>query len=125
MSDNTIISKKEIIKTSTEIVILIEKKLLFFQDIIQKTILHVQKNKLLDIIGVSEVNICINTLFDLSNKIKDITETSIKTNTDNVINILQTVNNELSTLFKIFGTESFEDLLWICFGNNSVNTYAI
>jgi endopeptidase La len=125
MSDNTIISKKEIIKTSTEIVILIEKKLLFFQDIIQKTILHVQKNKLLDIIGVSEVNSCINTLFDLSNKIKDITETSIKTNTDNVINILQTVNNELSTLFKIFGTESFEDLLWICFGNNSVNTYAI
>jgi ATP-dependent Lon protease len=98
---------------------------LFFQDVIQKTILHVQKNKILDIIGVSEVNSCINTLFDLSTKIKDISETSIKTNTDNVINILQTVNNELSALFKIFGTDSFEDLLWICFGNNSVNTYAI
>ena len=98
---------------------------MFFQDVIQKTILHVQKNKILDIIGVSEVNSCINTLFDLSTKIKDISETSIKTNTDNVINILQTVNNELSALFKIFGTDSFEDLLWICFGNNSVNTYAI
>jgi hypothetical protein len=117
--------KKETIKASTEIVILIEKKLLFFQDVIQKTILHVQKNKILDIIGVSEVNSCINTLFELSTKIKDISESSIKTNTDNVINILQTVNNELSTLFKIFGTDSFEDLLWICFGNNSVNTYAI
>jgi hypothetical protein len=35
------------------------------------------------------------------------------------------VNNELSSLFKVFGTNSFEDLLWICFGNNSVNTYAI
>jgi endopeptidase La len=117
--------KKETIKASTEIVILIEKKLLFFQDVIQKTILHVQKNKILDIICVSEVNSCINTLFELSTKIKDISESSIKTNTDNVINILQTVNNELSTLFKIFGTDSFEDLLWICFGNNSVNTYAI
>jgi|694.fasta_scaffold35421_3 ATP-dependent Lon protease len=126
MNDKTTNSKKETPKkASSEIVILIEKKLLFFQDVIQKTILHVQKNKILDIIGVSEVNSCINTLFELSKKIKDITETNIKSTTDNVINILQTVNNELSTLFKIFGTDSFEDLLWICFGNNSVNTYAI
>jgi len=126
MNDKSINSKKETgKKSSPEIVILIEKKLLFFQDVIQKTILHVQKNKILDIIGVSEVNSCINTLFELSKKIKDINETNIKTNTDNVINILQIVNNELSSLFKIFGTDSFEDLLWICFGNNSVNTYAI
>jgi ATP-dependent Lon protease len=126
MNDKQINSKKDTTKKTTpEIVVLIEKKQLFFQDVIQKTILHVQKNKILDIIGVSEVNSCINTLFDLSKKIKDITDLSIKTNTDNVINILQLVNNDLSSLFKLFGTESFEDLLWICFGNNSVNTYAI
>ena len=126
MSDKTTNSKKEANKKSSpEIIVLIDKKLLFFQDVIQKTILHVQKNKILDIIGVSEVNSCINTLFELSKKIKDISETNIKTNTDNVINVLQMVNNELSSLFKIFGTDSFEDLLWICFGNNSVNTYAI
>jgi ATP-dependent Lon protease len=126
MNDKQMNSKKEIIKKTTpEIVLLIEKKQLFFQDVIQKTILHVQKNKILDIIGVSEVNGCINTLFELSKKIKDINDVSIKNNTDNVINILQSVNNDLSSLFKIFGTESFEDLLWICFGNNSVNTYAI
>ena len=119
-------SKKETLKkTSTEIVILIEKKLLFFQDVIQKTILHVQKNKILDIINVSEVNSCINILFELSKKVKEINDVSIKNNTDNIINILQTVNNDLSSLFKLFGTDSFEDLLWICFGNNSVNTYAI
>ena len=117
--------KEQVKKTTPEIVVLIEKKLLFFQDVIQKTILHVQKNKILDIIGVSEVNSCINTLFELSKKIKDINDVSIKSNTDNIINILQIVNNELSSLFKLFGTDSFEDLLWICFGNNSVNTYAI
>ena len=126
MSDKNISSKKEQFKNVTpEIIVLIEKKLLFFQDVIQKTILHVQKNKILDIIGVSEVNSCINTLFELSKKIKEINENSIKSNTDNIINILQIVNNELSSLFKIFGTDSFEDLLWICFGNNSVSTYAI
>ena len=126
MNDKSNNSKKDTTKKSSpEIVVLIEKKLLFFQDVIQKTILHIQKNKILDIIGVSEVNSCINTLYELSKKIKDICESNIKTNTDSVINILQIVNNELSSLFKLFGTDSFEDLLWICFGNNSVNTYAI
>jgi len=123
--------EKQILKNETtkqvtpEIVILIEKKILFFQDVIQKTILHSQKNKLLDIFGISEVNSCINVLTQLSNKIKDISDVTINSNTDSIINVLQNVNNELSTLFKLFGTESFEDLLWICFGNNSVNTYAI
>lgn len=126
MSEKTSSLKKDNIKKTTpEIVMLIEKKLLFFQDVIQKTILHVQKNKILDIIGVSEVNNCINTLFELSKQLKDINDAAIKTNTDSVINVLQLINNELSSLFKLFGTESFEDLLWICFGNNSVNTYAI
>ena len=126
MNDKNMNSKKETgKKTSPEIVLLIEKKLLFFQDVIQKTILHVQKNKILDIIGISEVNSCINILFELSQKIKDINEKNVTNNTDDVINILQDVNNELSSLFKMFGTDSFEDLLWICFGNNSVNTYAI
>ncbi len=120
------ISKKDTNKKTTpEIALLIDKKLVFFQDVIQRTILHVQKNKILEIISLSEVNTCINTLFELSKKIKEINDVSIKTDSDNVINILQIVNNELSSLFKMFGTELFEDLLWICFGNNSVNTYAI
>jgi len=126
MIDNNINLKQVHVKKPTpEIVVLIEKKLLFFQDVIQKTILHVQKNKILDIIGVSEVNSCINTLFELNKTIKNINDVSIKSNTDNIINILQLINNELSTLFKMFGTDSFEDLLWICVGNNSVSTYAI
>ena len=128
MSDKIVNSKKTktpVKKTPPEILILIEKKFLFFQDVIQKTILHVQKNKILDIIGVSEVNSCINTLFELSKKLKNVSYVTIKSNTDNIINILQLVNNELSSLFKLFGTHSFEDLLWICFGNNSVNTYTI
>jgi hypothetical protein len=126
MCDKIINSKKVLVKkTPPEIIILIEKKFMFFQDVIQKTILHIQKNKILEIISASDVNSCINTLFELSKKIKDTSDDSIKSNTDNIINILQQVNNELSSLFKLFGTASFEDLLWICFGNNSVNTYAI
>lgn len=118
------LKKNNIKKASSEIILLIEKKLTFFQDVIQKTILHVKKNAFLDIITISEVNTCINTLFELSKKIKDINIVSIMNDTDKIINVLQTINIELSILFKGFGTESFEDLLWICFGNNSMNAYA-
>ena len=126
MSDkNTPLKKNSVKKPTQEIILLIEKKLLFFQDVIQTTILHVQKSKNLDIISTSELNGCVSLLIELSKKIKGISDVNTKSNTDNIINTLQNVNNELSSLFKIFGTNSFEDLLWICFGNNSVNTYAI
>ena len=111
-------------KLMPDIATLIEKKLCFFQDVIQKTILHVQKNKIFEIFGVSDINSCINTLFELSKQLKELNSKQ-NDNPDNIINILQTINNELSGMFKLFGTESFEDFLWICFGNNSVNAYAI
>ena len=48
---------------------LVDKKVDFFKDVIQKTILHVQKQKTLDILGVSDVSICIDKLVDLNKKI--------------------------------------------------------
>jgi ATP-dependent Lon protease len=117
-------------KISPDIISLITKKIIFFEDVIQKTILHVQKNKMLDIIGISDVNSCVNMLFELNQKIKDININELTNSdkvsdkvTDNIINILQNINNELSCLFRVFGTDLFEDLLWICFGNNSINYY--
>lgn len=110
-------------KINNEIITLIDKKIVFFQDIIQKTILYVQKNKILDILGVSDVNNCINTLIELSKQINMFVEKSNSKDSDLLINSLQNINNELSSLFKCFGTESFEDLLWICFGNNSMSSY--
>ena len=110
--------KKEINnKTTTDVTPLVEKKIDFFKDVIQKTIIHVQKNKFLDILGISDVNNCIERLGDLSKKIQEITEN--KCNTDVLINNLQQINNELSSLLKIYGTDSLDDLLLICFGNNS------
>ena len=104
---------------ASDVVNLVEKKLDFFQDVIQKTIIHVQKNKMLDILGTNDVNTCINTLNILSDKIKKLVENMNIITTDLVINNLQTINNELSSLLKVYGTESLEDLLLICFGNSS------
>ena len=100
-----------------DIHILIDKKVTFFDDIIQKTIIHVQKNKILDILGIGEVNTCIERLGELSKKIREIHDD--KSSTDVTINKLQMINNELSCLLKVYGTESLDDLLLICFGNNN------
>ena len=114
------VTKKENTSKNEDVIILVERKIDFFKDVIQKTILHVQQNKTLDILGVSDVTACIERLTEINNKIKELSEiNNTKTNTDTLINNLQIINNELSSLFKIFGTESLEDLLLICFGNNN------
>jgi ATP-dependent Lon protease len=102
-----------------EVIALVEKKVKIFYDIIQKTILNVQKNKILDILGVSDVNACINTLNGLNEKIRDILQQNKPVTTEELISNLQTINNELSGLLKTYGTDSLEDLLSICFGNNN------
>jgi ATP-dependent Lon protease len=96
---------------------LVDKKVDFFKDVIQKTILHVQKQKTLDILGVSDVSICIDKLIDLNKKINDKFKDHSNANTDIVINNLQSVNNDFSSLIKNYGTDNLEDLLIICFGN--------
>jgi hypothetical protein len=50
---------------------------------------------------------------------KDINENDGTMSTDAVVNKLQILNNDLSGLLKNYGTDSFDDLLSICFGNNS------
>jgi ATP-dependent Lon protease len=96
---------------------LVEKKINFFKDIIQKTIIHIQKNKKLDILGINEISICIEKLSELSKKLEEIISLDLSS-TKTIINELQLINNELSSLFKNYGTDSLDDLLLICFGSN-------
>ena len=97
--------------------ILIEKKIYFFKDIIQKTIIYLQKNKILDILAINDISTCIDKLIELNNELNNISQ---QTNTELVINNLQIINNELSSLLKSYGTSDLEDLLIICFGNNKI-----
>jgi predicted transcriptional regulator len=85
---------------------LISKKIDFFKDIIQKTLLYIQKNKTLDILGVSDVVICLDKLTELNNKLNEITKIS---SSENIITTLQTINNDISSVIKNYGTESLND----------------
>ena len=53
---------------------LINKKIEFFKDIIQKTLLYVQKNKTFDILGISDVVMCLDKLTDLNNKMNEMNQ---------------------------------------------------
>jgi ATP-dependent Lon protease len=117
MNEKITVAKKEINnKTNSDVLLLVDKKIDFFKDVIQKIIINVQKNKTLDILGISDVNACVERLDELSKKIKELTD--IK-NSEKIINGLQFINNELSGLLKSYGTDSLEDLILICLGNNN------
>jgi len=67
MTKKTAPNKKDVNgKNVSEMMPQIEKKIDFFKDVIQKTIIHVQKNKFLDILGISDVCSCIERLGELS-----------------------------------------------------------
>ena len=58
MSDKSNIKnivKKENIVKQNDVGAIVDKKIEFFKDVVQKTILHVQKNKIFDILGISHL----------------------------------------------------------------------
>ena len=92
MSEQILVNKNEQSeKQSNEILSLVEKKIDFFKDVIQKTIIHVQENKNLDILGISDVSTCIEKFDEISKKLEEI-ENMKKNVTDNIINNLQLIN---------------------------------
>ena len=109
------------LKHSPEVLSLVERKETFFQDVIQKTILHIQKNKILDILGMNEVNKCIQSLQDLGNKMYQMIESKNNMTTDELLTKIQELNNDLSGILKLYGTDSLENLLVVCFGSNALS----
>ena len=109
---------KNNVVNSESVTTLIKSKLHFFKDTAQNTFNHVQKNKMLDILGINDVNICVNKLTELSKKINEINEHTVVNSSGEIIaKKLQIINNDFSALFKTYGTSKLEDLLAICLGD--------
>ena len=120
-------NKPNKVLNNSDINALIEKKICYFQELVQKTAIYIHNNKMLDIITVGDETNNIHLLELINLKIKGIfrNELTNKSNsTDEIIQILQNINNDFSCIFKNTGTESLDDILWICCGNNSTSTYA-
>jgi hypothetical protein len=106
--------------SNVETINIIKKKIIYFNELIQKTNIHVHRSKSLYILGVSDVHNCLECLSDIQIKLKELSNGNFN-NVEYYINKLQIINNEFSTLLKNYGTSQIDDLLIICFGNNKLN----
>ena len=95
-----------------------------YQNLIQDTILYVQKYKTLDVLDAGELNICIQSLEKLYEQTNEIvTILSGKKSLidfNNIIERLQSINNDLSVNFRLYGTKNIDDVLNICFGTEYI-----
>ena len=108
-------------KKLEEIQNFINKKYIDFKEIIQRTMLAVNDFKSTDIISSSNLSICNDCLELLFNKLKTINLKSINSsNYEKIIDILQTINNDLSTIFKKYGTGNLKDFIDICLDKNYI-----
>lgn len=103
-----------------EVGCIIEKKILFFKDVIQRTFINAQNNQYKDILSIVDVTTCTERLTELNNSLHNLNVDD--QHKDVVVNKLQLINNDLSSILKNYGTMYLEDLLVICFGNNILET---
>ena len=97
---------------------IIDDKLNFYENIIKKTIISIQKYKCMDIITSNELNICTQSLESLILECNDIR--NIEDN-DTIIKSLQNINDNIYDLLKQYGTDNLTDLLTICYGLEYIN----
>lgn len=125
---NSIIGGSEINQKNqkSKLYITFENKILYFQEIIRKTILSVQKYKTLDIISANELNICIANLEKLFSTLMVLLNALIQKNKidpEAFADKLQEINDELALSFKSYGTQKLEDLIKICLGNDYITKH--
>lgn len=110
----------------------------YFQEVTQRTVISIQKYKALDIYGANEINICISSLEKIQGTLLSVMRLISPEDVDDeyvsgiqgmsspsqtidyvyVRSQLQNVNNDLSDIFRKYGTELLDDLIIICFGKN-------
>ena len=110
----------------------IREKILYFQEIMRRTILSIQNYKKHDIFSNSDVSLCIqniNELYEKSNEIIDhlndvnysVGSPEMKDYTENLMTLLQHIIDKLSVIICGFGTTQFDDLLYVCIGSQYKN----
>ncbi len=101
----------------------IQNKIEFFYKIITETIVSVEKYKTNDILSPSELNLCIQNLENIYSDIKKI-EKSTNTNKQ-TIDKLQLINDDISLVFKTFGTNKIEYILKVCYGVDFIPSLSV
>jgi hypothetical protein len=100
---------------------LVNSKVTSFKEIVERTTKHINLNKVIDVLSSAELNKCMLELISLNKKIIDIEYTVINNeNINTIIDKLQVINNDISSIFKSYGTYKLNDLITICIGDNKL-----
>ena len=90
------------------------EKIIFLQNIINKTLLSSQKYKLYDIFTSNEINILVNSLENIYNELD-----KLKSNFN--IEILNSLQEDLIIIIQNYGTECIEDIIKLLIGENYID----
>ena len=105
--DNTIIDVK-----NPNIVKAVFERTSFLRKVVQDTIVSVQNYKNLDVLSANDLKQALETLQRLYLTINDL-ETKMNDNfvKEDVVKELQSINNDISSVFRSYGSKNIDDLL--------------
>ena len=105
----------------------IERRIIALQEIVKRTIIAVQKYKVMDVFGANELNVCVQSLDTIFKKLTHTHTNIMGTNKgydeDSIIASIQEYTTELSSIFRTFGTDNIDDLITVCFGSEFTKTF--
>ena len=91
---------------------LLNTQIQYFHELIQKTLISIQKYKQLDIIGANELN---QGTQQLESLYRELSNNKLllksKTNISKIKANIEVIRNDLHQVFKLYGTENVHDLL--------------
>ena len=88
-------------------------KIQFFRQVIDNIQIAISKYRFMNIMNSNEYNFCLEGLEKIVNLINTLSE-------ENIINELQFINNNLSSIIKNYGVYDFDYLLNICLGSDFI-----
>ncbi len=110
---------KNVIVRNSNISDNVMKRVEVLRSIVQKTIISAGHYKSMDVLGTNELKSCLDSLHRLFVSL-DMLSTSLecKNKIDGILDDLQKITNDMSGIFKSYGTRDLEDLLMICFSSD-------
>jgi ATP-dependent Lon protease len=97
---------------------IITKKIHYYKNLINKTVISAQKYKSYNILSTNDLNVCYKSIEEINTIINSINAKK----SELAFEKLQTINDIYSNIFKNYGTQCLEDALIVCLGNQYVNT---
>ena len=117
--NNKATPSKNVILKNSNISDNVMKRVELLRSIVQKTIISAAHYKSMDVLGTNELKSCLDSLHRIFVSL-DMLSTTLegKNKIEGILDDLQKITNDISGIFKSYGTQDLEDLLMVCFSSD-------